>query len=227
MISLVRATSSLAQGSAVRSGRVPFGGRRVPDDGPHHDQGRTLSLGPGCGQRGVDRGQVVAVAQAEHVPPVGLEPASHILAEGEGGGPVDGDVVVVVDHRQLAEAEVAGQGRRLAGDALHQVAVAREHPGPVVDQLVARPVEPLREEPLRHGHPDGITEPLSQRAGRGLDAGRVPALGVSGRFRAPLPEGLQLLEREVVSGEVEQRVEQHRRVAAREDEPVAVGPAGL
>ena len=46
-----------------------------------------------------------------------------------------------------------------------------------------------------------------------------------GRPRLPLAEALQLLEREVVAGQVEDGVLEHRRVAGREDEAVAVRPA--
>src|SRR5918996_4187611 len=92
---------------------------------------------------------------------------------------------------------------------------------------VTRPVEVLRQEPLGYGHPDGVGEALPQRSRRGLDPGGVAALGVPGRARAPLPERLELLQRQVVAAEVEQRVEQHGGVAAGEHEPVAIGPVGV
>jgi hypothetical protein len=52
-------------------------------------------------------------------------------------------------------------------------------------------------------------------------------LGVTRRPRAPLAELLDVVERQVVPGEVEHAVEQHRRVAAREHEAVAVRPVGV
>jgi len=55
--------------------------------------------------------------QLDHVPPVGLEAAGGVVAQGELGGAVDGDVVVVVDGDQPPEAEVARQRRRLVADA--------------------------------------------------------------------------------------------------------------
>ena len=73
-------------------------------------------------------------------------------------------------------------------------------------------------------HADGVREPLAEGPGRRLDARGEPVLGMPRRLRAPLPEALELLERERVAGEMEERVEEHRAVAGGEDEPVAVGP---
>ena len=105
--------------------------------------------------------------------------------EGERGVAVDGDVVVVVDQGELAEPEVPGERGRLARDAFHQVAVAHEGPGAMIDDPVARPVEVLRQEPLGDRHPDRVADALAQRAGGGLDAGRVAPLGMARRLASP------------------------------------------
>ena len=47
------------------------------------------------------------------------------------------------------------------------------------------------------------------------------------RLRVQLPELPEVLERHVVAAEVEQAVDQHRPVAGREHEPVAVEPLGI
>ena len=159
-----------------------------------------------------------------HVPAVGLEARADVLGEGEVGGAVDGDVVVVVEDDELAELQVAGERGGLAADALHHVAVAGEDVGEVVHHARAVTVERGAEEALGDGHADGVGEALAERTGGGLDAGRVPVLGVAGRLAAPLAERLQVVEGQVVAGEVEQGVEQHARVAGGEHEAVAVGP---
>ena len=79
---------------------------------------------------------------------------------------------------------------------------------------------------LGDGHPDRVRDALAERAGRRLDPGRQAVLRVTGRPRAPLAEPLELVERQVVAGQVEQRVEEHRGVAGAQDEPVAVRPVG-
>src|SRR4029079_2209160 len=91
---------------------------------------------------------------------------------------------------------------------------------PGVDDVVAWAVELGREPDLGDRHPDSVGEPLTERTGRGLDAGREPVLGRAGRLRAPLAERLEVLERDVVAGQVEQRVQEHRGVTGTEDEPV-------
>jgi hypothetical protein len=156
--------------------------------------------------------------------PTALKRSSMFSLNERLAGAGEGDVVLVVEGDQLAEPEVAGQRGRLHRDALHQVAVGAEDVGSVVDDRVVGPVVAGGEVGLGEGEPDGVGEPLAERAGGDLDAGGVAALGVAGRLRAQLAEGLDLLDRQVVAGQVEQRVEQRRAVAGGEDEPVAVGP---
>ena len=74
---------------------------------------------------------------------------------------------------------------------------------------------------------DGVGEALAERAGGGLHAGRVADFGMAGRLRVQLAELADLLHRQVVAGEVQQRVLQHRAVAVGEHEAVAVGPRGI
>jgi hypothetical protein len=42
-----------------------------------------------------------------------------------------------------------------------------------------------------------------------------------------LPEALDLVERKIVAGQVQQRVQQHRAVAVRDDEAIAVCPSRI
>ena len=73
-------------------------------------------------------------------------------------------------------------------------------------------------------HPDRVPRALAERAGRHLDTGRVAVLGMAGREAPPLAEALELVERQVIARQVEQRVEQHAAVPRREDESVTAGP---
>ena len=85
-------------------------------------------------------------------------------------------------------------------------------------------VELLRQPALGDGHAHGVRQPLAERAGRRLDAGREAVLRVAGRDRAPLAERLDVLEAHPVAREVEHRVQEHRRVAGAQHEAVAVRP---
>ncbi len=216
-----------AEGRAVGGGGVHLGGRGVADVGPEHDERRAGFLAPGGIERQVDGVEVIAVIHVLHVPAICLEALAHVLAEGERGIAVDGDVVVVVDEAELAQPEVSRKAGRFAGDAFHEVTIAAEAPDPVVDDFHAGTVVLLREDPLGDGHPHRVAEALAQGASGGLDPGSVPPLRMTRRLRAPLPELPDVLQRKVVASEVEQGVEQHRRVTAGKHEAVAVGPVGI
>ena len=131
-----------------------------------------------------DRLGIVAV-DARGVPVRCLEALDLIVGDGEAGRAVDGDLIVVEQHDEAAELEMAGERDRLVADALHQAAVAGHAIGEVVDDLVA--IAAI-EQPLGKRHADGVAETLAERAGRGLDAGRVAVFGVARRARAELAE---------------------------------------
>src|SRR5205085_6886078 len=88
-------------------------------------------------------------------------------------------------------------------------------------------VEARTEHARRERHAHTVAEALAERTGRRLDARRDTMLGMAGRAAAELAEALQFLHRQVVAGEVEHRVEQHRAVPRREDEAIAAGPPGI
>ena len=77
------------------------------------------------------------------------------------------------------------------------------------------------------GHADAVGETLAERAGSGLDTGCMAVLGMAWGHAAVLAEVLELLEGEIVAGQVEQGVEEHGAVAGAEDEAVAVVPVGV
>ena len=169
--------------------------------------------------------EVVRVVDVLDVPALRREPRALVLAgERDRRRAVDGDVVVVVEVDELPEPELSRDRGRLVGDALHQVAVGADRVDVVVDDLVVRAVVALGEEPLRDREADAVREALAERPRRRLDPRRVMHLRVARRERLPLAEPLQLVEREVVAGQVQRRVLEDARVPGREDEAVAVGP---
>ena len=108
--------------------------------------------------------------------------------------------------------------------ALHQVAIAAQHIGVVIDHRVPVAVVHRRQMLLRHGHSHRHAESLSQRPGRHLHARRLAALRMPRCLRSPLPELLQLRQRQVVAGEMQRAIQQHRRVPIRQHKPIAVDP---
>ena len=117
---------------------------------------------------------------------------------------------------------MAGEARRLVVDAFHQAAVAGDHPGAVIDQLVA---EFGVEVALGDRHADRHGEALPERPGGRLDARRAGNSPDGRRRAAELAEVADVVDRRPrVAGQVEQGVDQHRAVAGRQHEAVAVGP---
>ena len=131
------------------------------------------------------------------VPAVGLESLQDVLGEGalgvticmsvlarpnslEGQRHTDGDVVVIVDGNQVAKLQVASSGCSFACNTLHSAAIAEEHVGVVVDQLVTRLVEDSCSVRLPNSETDGIGETLAKRASRDFDTGSVVGFWVTG-----------------------------------------------
>ena len=209
----------------------------VADDAVHHDQRRTLGLGPKRVEGHTQRGQVVGVGDVLHRPAVAGEPGRHVLGERQAGGALDGDLVVVVDPAQIGQLQVPGQRGGLGADALHQAAVAAQRVDVVVEQLVAGPVERGGLPQPGDGHADAGGDPGAQRAGGALHAGGPAVLGVAGALGVQLPEPAQVLQRDggladdlVVGvdrldpGQVQHRVQQRRGVPDRKHEPIPIGP---
>ena len=196
--------------------------------------GRSVSASRGVEGAG-EGGDVLLVApssrapvDALHVPAVRLVAGRGVLGERDRGVVLDGDVVLVVDQRQVAEPLGAGERGRLAADALLDVAVGGDAPDVVVEGALAGCRVRVEEAALPaggHRHADRVADALAERAGGGLDAGGVAVLGVPGGQRAPGPQRPEVVELEAVAGQVELDVERQARVAGRQDEPVTAGPA--
>ena len=181
---LVGAERRAVAGRAAGLVRAAVGDRR-----PAADQARTIAGGARLGQRRRHRHRVVTV-DALDMPAIRDEPRPDILGEAERGRTVDRDQVIVVEVDQLAEPEVPGEAGRLRGHALHQVAVAADAVGEVIDDLQARTVVGRRQEALRQRHADARREARAQRTRRHLDPDRVPVLRVTRRLRVPLTKAL-------------------------------------
>ena len=134
------------------------------------------------------------------MPVVGLEAQRDVLGEGEVGATLDGDLVVVVEVDELAELSVP------ASEAASEEAPSIKSPseddavGVVVYEAGAYRGGEIA---LGHGHADAHREALTQRPRGRLHPRGVSVLGMPGGLAAPLPEALDLLERQVVAVEVQ------------------------
>ena len=203
---------------------VALGRCGIGDDRAQHDERWALGLVARGGEGGIDGLEVVAIGHVQHPPAISLEAPACILGEAQPGIAVDGDAVVIVDERELAQLQVPGEACGLAGDALHQVAVTDERPGAVIDDRGIGLVEARGKKALGHRHAHGIADALPERPCGDLDARCMSPLRMPRCPGVPLPEVADFVQREIISAEMQQAVQQHRRVAARQDEPVTVLP---
>src|SRR5450759_897161 len=216
----------LAERRAVGLLGVVLRRRAESDVRPHGDQAGPL-IAPRRLDRGPNRDHVVAVLYPGRVPAIRIETLQCLVGESEGRGPVELDVVVVVEVDKLAQLQMPRQRRSLGRDHLLPVDVGADGVHEMIDQVVARPVELKREAALGNRHPDAVRESLAERSGRRLDTLGMSMLGVAGSERAPLAERLQVLDRQPVAGQIEQRVEQHAGVAGGKKEAISVRPAWI
>ena len=95
----------------------------------HPDQGWLVLDAAGVLNGLADGGVVlVAVGNVLHMPAEGLISLADILCEGKVGVAINGDLVVIIDGDQLAQAPVTCQGGTLVGDALHVAAISEDAP---------------------------------------------------------------------------------------------------
>ena len=207
--------------AVARRGALPRR-RAEADDGAARHQRRPVGL-DGARERRADRRRIVAVARLD-VPAGGGEARQLVVRHGKIGRPVDRHPVVVEQHRELVQAEMSGERDRLVAHAFHETAVAGDGPGAVVDEVVA---VARGREALGERHADGVADSLAEGAGGRLDPRGEVVLRVAGGAAAEAAKAPQLAHVHVgVAGQMQDRVEQHRAVAGRKTQPVAVGPLG-
>ncbi len=207
------------RGAVSRLGPLLVGGP-VADDRLATDQ-RGARVGDCCLDRLRDLGAVEPVA-FDCVPLRRIEAGEHVLVAREIGRAVDSDTVVVPEDDKAAELEIASEPDGFVIDAFHQVAVAGDDVGAVIDDIVA--INRVQV-PLGDGHSDRHREALPKRPGRDFDSRKLEILGVPGTRASQLAEVADVVDgRLLVTREIEERVDQHRAVTGRQDEPVAVGP---
>ena len=94
----------------------------------------------------------------------------------------------------------------------------------MIDDVQPVAIEAPRQQFLGQRHAHAVGQPLAQRAGGGLHAGRFAVFRMPGRGRMQLAEILQIFQGERIAGQVQDRIEQHRAVAVGDHETVAVEP---
>ena len=79
----------------------------------------------------------------------------------------------------------------------------------------------------RYGHADCVAHALAEGAGRTLHSGGLSELGVPRGLAVELAECPDVIEGQIVPGQVKPAVQEHAAVAGGEDKAVAVDPVGI
>ena len=220
------------QGLAVGFPGVLLMRRAEADVAAHDDQRRPVPGRTELVQGRPECSGIVRVGDLMDRPAIGRKTRADILGESELGPALNRDVVGIVDPAEIRELQMAGDGRRLARDALHHVAVAAQRVNVVVEQLEAWAVEVLGEPARPDGHADAGGDTLAERPGGRLHASRQTVFRVTGAGAVELPKALQIVEPHrgpsafacLHTTQVQHGVEQHRGMSTGQNEPVAIGP---
>src|SRR6185437_160778 len=94
----------------------------------------------------------------------------------------------------------------------------------MIDDVEARSIEICGKYFFSQRHAYRIGEALSEGTRRGLHSWRVTIFRMAGRFGMKLTEALDFFHRQVITGEVQQCIKQHRAMSIRQYEPVAIDP---
>src|SRR6185437_7032750 len=111
-------------------------------------------------------------------------------------------MVVIIEIDQLAELQMTGERCGLRGDARHQIAVADDPVGEMSDDLEARTIVPGRKMSRGEREAHSVAKALTERTGGHFHAWRHAALRVARCDAAPFAKPLDLLQRQVIAGEV-------------------------
>ena len=220
-----------AEGGAVGLALARHGGASPADHRAQHDQAGAITLAASGFQGPSEFFDGLTIDGGRNVPALGREAGGNILAEGNIGSPVDGDLVVVVNEDQVPEPQVPRQGSRLGGNPLHHVPIAHH----AIDEMLARgcliggrfPAKTAAGHARGQRHPHRVGEALAQGAGGHLDPGCQTVLGVAGGQSSPLPKISDFIEGERVPVKMQDPVEKHGGVPPREHESVAQGPVRI
>ena len=124
---------------------------------------------------------------------------------------IDCDIVIVPEHDQLVELHVTCKRNRFLADAFHEAAIASDHPGVVVDNIIT---EFCIQMTLSDRHTDSRCDTLTEWAGCCLYAFSHEVLRMARSSRAKLAEVFNIAQRNaLISCQIQERVDEHGAVA--------------
>ena len=212
------------QRRAMSGSRALFGRAAIADLGLDGNERRMFLVGFGFFDGFADGIEVRAVFDGNRLETEGSHAGLDIFRKGDVRIAFDRDVVAIVEDDEFGKAECPCQGEGFRRDAFHQAAVAAEGEGVVVDDGITRFIENSCQVSFCHGHADSHAQAGAEGACRRFDARRVAVFRMTRCQGAILTELFNVVHGQAVAVEMEQRIQQHRAVASREDKAVAVRP---
>ena len=97
----------------------------------------------------------------------------------------------------------------------------------MIDDVVTFLVELTGQRFFCNRHTDGIGDALSQRAGGGFHARRIAVFRMPRGFGMQLTEGFQILDGQIIAGQMQQGINQHGAVTVGKNKTIAVGPVRI
>ena len=158
------------------------------------------------------------------MPAVGFKPFGYAFAEGKTGKALDRYFVIVVKVDQLSQFEMAGEGSGFRRNTFHQITIGNDCVDMVIDYRKLFLVESCGKMGSAHSHAHTISKTLAQGPGSDFHSWRQKILRMAWRFRAPLAEILDFIQREIIARQIKQRIDQHRAVPGREEEAIPILP---
>jgi hypothetical protein len=168
-----RLVDELRAGFTVRLLGSRHLGNALANQGVCQDEAWLAALrSPSAGQHVVDLHEIVSLVEVQNFVAVGFEALGSVFTLRLDGHRVQRDVVGVVDQDQVVELEVPGHRGSLGGDAFLHATVAGQGPDGVLEDGVLedgvlRGVKARHQYLGRHRLPDGIANPLTERASGG------------------------------------------------------------
>src|ERR1700723_811564 len=188
-------------------------------------------------ERLFDTIDVVRIADSQDLSSVSNESCLNVFGERNARVAFDRDVIVVVNPAQVVEPEMSGQRCSLRCNTFHQAPVTTDCINVVVEDLEARSIVVVGEPFLRDCHADARCRTLPERASCGFNTRHPVVFRMAGSLAVELAEATDIVERDrrlpqcfvvgihsLNAGEMERRPEQHRGMAVRQHEAIAIGP---
>ena len=104
---------------------------------------------------------------------------------------------------------MTSQRGRFGGHPFHQVAIADQAVGVVVNEWVIRPIKVRGQEALSNRQAYPVGKALAKWPAGCFHPWRQPPFGVTWSATAPLPEACEFIQRQIIPCQVQQAVEQH------------------